>query len=104
MEVWQDRNGSLTGQKWEAWQKINCKTPHIASLSVLFSATFDWFLPHFPGFLSFLIVFKSFVCHFCPYWQNSLAEELRTVAWQERIEFWQDGMVGPPLKMTQLRI
>ena len=24
--------------------------------------------------------------------------------WQGGIEFWQDGMVGPPLKMTQLRL
>ena len=24
--------------------------------------------------------------------------------WQDGIEFWQDGMVGPPLKMTQLRL
>ena len=55
------------------------------------------------------------------YWQDSLAEKLSTVTWQdrieelapppdrkkwwqERIEFWQDGMVGPPLKMTQLRL
>ena len=24
--------------------------------------------------------------------------------WQERIEYWQDRMVGPHLKMTQLRL
>ena len=72
-----------------------------------------------------------FFFHFClffshspaifAYWQDSLAEKLSTVTWQdrieelaplpdrkkwwqERIEFWQDGMVGPPLKMTQLRL
>ena len=28
----------------------------------------------------------------------------RKKCWQEGIEFWQDGMVGPPLKMTQLRL
>ena len=30
MGAWQDRNGSLAGQKWEAWQKIMCKTGRTA--------------------------------------------------------------------------
>ena len=66
MGSWQDRNGSLAGQKWElgrteigACQDINlsladdtddvvCKTPHFASFSVIFvffSVSFGWFLP-----------------------------------------------------------
>ena len=52
------------------------------------------------------------------HWQNTLAEWLsmaeqnrqtwpppdRKKFWQEGLEFWQDRMVGPPLKMTQLRL
>ena len=42
MGAWQDRNGSLAGQKWEAWQKIIRSTHHLKI------------------YLSFLSVF----CHF----------------------------------------
>ena len=42
--------------------------------------------PHFPRFSVILAPTDSKKC------------------WQERIEFWQDRMVGPPLKMTQLRL
>ena len=130
MRAWQDRNGSLAGQKWElgrtemrAWQMIICKTPHFASFPVIFVC----FLPLLDGFCNILMFFFHFCLFFShspaifAYWQDSLAEKLSTVTWQdrieelapppdrkkwwqERIEFWQDGMVGPPLKMTQLRL
>ena len=32
MGAWQARNVSLAGQKWEAWQKIMCKTGRTAWL------------------------------------------------------------------------
>ena len=32
----QDKNGSLAGQKWEAWQKIICKPPHFNIFCVIF--------------------------------------------------------------------
>ena len=130
MGSWQDRNESLAGQKWElgrtemrAWQMIICKTPHFASFPVIFVC----FLPLLDGFCNILMFFFHFCLFFShspaifAYWQDSLAEKLSTVTWQdrieelapppdrkkwwqERIEFWQDGMVGPPLKMTQLRL
>ena len=58
----------------------------------MFSATFGLFLQYFHVFLSFLPVFQAFTCHICIYWQNSLAEQLSTVTWQDRIE-----ELGPPL-------
>ena len=102
MGAWQDRNGSLAGQKWElgrtemrAWQMIICKNSTFCQFSChfcLFFATFGWFLQYFHVFLSFLPVFQAFTCHICIYWQNSLAEQLSTVTWQDRIE-----ELGPPL-------
>ena len=112
MGAWQDRNGSLAGQKWEIdrtemrdWQKIICKTPHFC----LFSATFGWFLPYVPVFLPFFTILQPGRT----VWQSNFAQQNgigklgppdRKKCWQERIEFWQDRMVGPPLKMTQLRL
>ena len=101
MGVWQDRNGSLAGQKWElgrtemrAWQMIICKTPHFASFPVIFVC----FLPLLDGFCNILMFFFHFCLFFShspaifAYWQNSLAEKLSTVTWQDRIE-----ELGPPL-------
>ena len=91
MGAWQDRNGSLAGQKLElgrtemkAWQKIICETPHFARFSVIFVC----FLPLLVGIYHIFLFF----CHFWLFCR------------QERIKFWQDEMVGPPLKMTQLRL
>ena len=110
---------SLAGQKWEAWKKIICKTSHFATFSVIFclvSATFGWFLPYFPVFPPLLPVLQPFIFHFCPLagqlgrkaWYSSLAEHMappgRKKFWQEGIEFWQDEVVGPPSKMTQIRL
>ena len=101
MESWQDRNESLAGQKWElgrtemrAWQMIICKTPHFASFPVIFVC----FLPLLDGFCNILMFFFHFCLFFShspaifAYWQNSLAEKLSTVTWQDRIE-----ELGPPL-------
>ena len=101
MGSWQDRNGSLAGQKWElgrtemrAWQMIICKTPHFASFPVIFVC----FLPLLDGFCNILMFFFHFCLFFShspaifAYWQNSLAEKLSTVTWQDRIE-----ELGPPL-------
>ena len=112
MEAWQDRYGSLAGQKRKSWQ--------IFYNFYIFSAIFGCFLPHIPVFPPFLLVFQPFICHFCQFaeqfgrvaWHSSLAEQnlgtwpppYRRNFWQERIEFWQDRVVGPPLKMTQLRL
>ena len=66
MGAWQDRNGSLAGQKWEAWQKIIKNTPH-----------FEFFL--------------SFLSDFCHFWLfSSLAEKLVTAAWQNTWPPWQE--------------
>ena len=99
---------SLAGQKLDpgrtdmgAWQ-----------VSVTF---FGWFLPYFPVFPPLLPVLQPFIFHFCPL-ADSLVEKLGTAAWQntcppgrkkfwqEAIEFWQDEVVGPPSKMTQIRL
>ena len=104
-----------------AWQMIICETPHFASHFCLFSATFGWFLPYFPVFLTFLHALQPFICQFCP-----LAERFGKVAWQqsslvgqnygtwpppnkkkfwqETIEFWQDYVASPTSKMTQIRL
>ena len=53
MGAWQDKNGSLAGQKWglgrtemRAWQKIICKTPHFSRFSFILVC----FLPFLVGF------------------------------------------------------
>ncbi len=112
MGAWQDKNGSLAGQKWEAWQKIISNTPHFESFSVIFVCL----LPLLVGFCHTFLYFS----HFCLFFshlssnlQNSLAGQLGRKAWycslaeqmappgrkkfrQEGIEFWQDEVVGPP--------
>ena len=80
MGAWQDRNGSLAGQKWEAWQKIICKTQHLES----FSVTFVYFLPLLVGFCHTFLFFSLFClwaipqyldhlhCGILFFWQKSL--------------------------------
>ena len=84
---WQDKNGSLAGQKLQpgrtemgAWQKIICKTPHFSRFSVIFVC----FLTLWVGFYHISLFFFHFwlFCSHSPtkfaHWQNSLAEKLRT--------------------------
>ena len=92
MGAWQDKNGSLAGQKWElgrtemgAWQDRNESLAEdnlqnstfskVFCHFCLFSATFGWFLPYFPVFLQFLTVLQPFTCNVCP-----LAEQFGRVA------------------------
>ena len=88
MGAWQDKYGSLAGQKWEAWQKIICKTQHLESFSgifVYFLPCFGWFLPYFPVFLPFLPVFQPFISNLSisrTVWQDSFAGQLGTAAWR----------------------
>merc|ERR1712079_801331 len=85
----------LAGQKWElgrtemrACQMIICKTPHFASFLVIFVC----FLPLLDGFCNIFMLFFHFCLFFShspaifAYWQDSLAEKLSTVTWQDRIE------------------
>ena len=83
--------------------RIICKTPHFA--------TFDWFLPHIPFifncFSGIYLPFLPMAKQFGRVWRSlaqqlgrtelgSLAPPDRKKSCQERIEFWQDGMIGPP--------
>ena len=84
---------------------------------------FVWFLPYLPNFLPFLPIFWPLFSNFCPIlrlgrtvWHKSMAHQLgrteleklappeRILFWQNRIEFWQKEMVGPPSKMPQERL
>ena len=88
MGAWQDKNGSLAGQKWEAWQKIISNTPHFESFSVIFVCL----LPLLVGFCHTFLYFSHFCLFFShlssnlsisrTVWQDSLAEKLGTAAWQ----------------------
>ena len=96
MGAWQDRNGSLAGQKWEAWQKIICKTQHFESFSVIFV----YFLPLLVGFCHTFLFFSRFCLFFShlssnlsisrTVWQDSLAEKLGTLAWPNTWPPWQE--------------
>ena len=94
MGAWQDRNGSLAGQKWEAWQKIICKTQHFESFSVISV----YFLPLLVGFCHTFLFFSCFCLFFSRFclffshlssnlsisrtvWQDNFAEKLGFVAW-----------------------
>ena len=80
-------------------------------------------MPYFPNFLPFLPIFWPLFSNFCPIlrigrtvWHKSMAHQLgrteleklappeRILFWQNRIEFWQKEMVGPPSKMPQERL
>ena len=90
MGAWQDKNGSLAGQKWEAWQKIISNTPHFESFSVIFVCL----LPLLVGFCHTFLYFSHFCLFFShlssnlsisrTVWQDSLAEKLGTAAWQNK--------------------
>merc|ERR1712218_300011 len=108
--------------KWEAWLKIISNTEHFESFSVIFVC----FLPLLVGFCNTFQFFSRFCLFFSnlsshlsisrTVWQDRLAGQLGTAAWQntwppgrkkfwqEGIEFWQDEVVGPPSKMTQIRL
>ena len=100
--AWQDRNGSLAGQKWEAWRKIISNTQHFESFSPIFAC----FSAIYHPICTLAEQFSRTA------WQDSLVLLLgrthgppgRKKFWQEGIEFWQDEVVGPPLKMTQIRL
>ena len=94
MGAWQDKNESLAGQKWEAWQKTTCKTSTFCQFFChicLFSATSDCSLPYFPVFHPFLPVFQQFMCHFFPW-----AELFCRIAWQSSLA-GQNWGTWPPL-------
>ena len=103
--AWQDKNGSLAGQKWElgrtemaAWQDRNESLAEdnlqkstfskVFCHFCLFSATFGLFLPYFPVFLQFLNVLQPFTCNICP-----LAEQFGRVAQHGRTE---SANLAPP--------
>ena len=100
MGSWQDRNGSLAGQKWEACIKVISNTPHFKS----FSAIFVCFLPLLVGFCHFFLFFSFFGLFFChlfsnlfisrTVWQDSLAEKLCTKAWQDTWPPWQEEILA----------
>ena len=83
MEAWQDRYGSLAGQKRKSWQ--------IFYNFYIFSAIFGCFLPHIPVFPPFLLVFQPFICHFCQF-----AEQFGRVAWHSSLAE-QNWGTWPPL-------
>ena len=105
----------MAGQKWELGRTENGKLGKRLFVKLLilqlFLSFFVWFLPllvGFPVFPPLLPVLQPFIFHFCPLagqlgrkaWYSSLAEHMappgRKKFWQERIEFWQDEVVGPP--------
>merc|ERR1711923_381223 len=103
MGAWQDRNGSLAGQKWEAWQKIICKTQHFESFCVISV----YFLPLLVGFCHTFLFFSCFCLFFSRFclffshlssnlsisstvWQDSLAEKLGTAAWSNTWPPWKE--------------
>ena len=100
MGAWQDRNGSLAGQKWEAWQKIICKTQHFESFSVIFV----YFLPLLVGFCHTFLFFSRFCLFFShlssnlsisrTVWQDSLAGQLSTATWQNTWPPWQEEILA----------
>ena len=95
MGAWQDR-------KWEAWQKIICKTSHFATFSFIFclvSATFGWF----PCFSSTFACFAAIYLSFLPIgwqlgrkaWYSSLAEHMAPLAGRN---FGRMKLLAPPQK------
>ena len=130
MSAWQDRYGSLAGQIWELGRtekKILAVDNLENTTFCQFSYHFYLFLCHFwllsatySSFSSIFALFSAIYLAFLPIcrtvWKSSLAQQFgrtelqnlappdRKIFWQERIKFWQDRVVGPPLKMTQLRL
>ena len=76
MGAWQDKNESLAGQKWEAWQKITCNTSHAATFSLIFVSVLPFLVGFFHIFLFFFqfCMFFSHLSAIFAHWQNSLAE------------------------------
>ena len=116
MEAWQDRNGSLAGQKWETWQKINSNTPHFESFSVIFICFLPLLVGSYQILSCFSPIFACFSAIFLPI--CLLAEQFCRTAWQKsfvlkhgrthgphgRKKFWQDEVFSPPSKMSQIRL
>ena len=115
MGAWQDRKENLSSG-W--FGKHNILPVFLSFLSVfchfwLLSATYSSFSSIFALFSAIYLAFLP-ICR--TVWKSSLAQQFgrtelqnlappdRKIFWQERIEFWQDRVVGPPLKMTQLRL
>ena len=90
MGAWQDRNGSLAGQKWEAWQKIICKTQHFESFSVIFV----YFLPLLVGFCHTFLFFSRF-CLFFSHLSSNLS--ISKTVWQDSLTYFfcRTEFVGP---------
>jgi len=76
MGAWQDKNESLAGQKWEAWQKITCNTSHAATFSLIFVSVLPFLVGFFHIFLFFFqfCMFFSHLSAIFAHWQNSLVE------------------------------
>ena len=84
MGAWQDKNESLAGQKWEAWQKITCNTSHAATFSLIFVSVLPFLVGFFHIFLFFFqfCMFFSHLSAIFAHWQNSLAALSRSLAGQ----------------------
>merc|ERR1712155_354520 len=120
MEEKQEKLVSLAGQKWELGRRKFVKL-HIFQGFLSFLSVFCYFWlvsTIFSCFSSIVDCFAAIhlqclpigrtVWHSSLAWQNRIGElgppPGQGKIWQEGLEFWQDGLVGPPLKMTQLRL
>ena len=112
--AWQDRNGSLAGQKWEAWWNIISNNPHFESFSVIFVC----FLPLLVGFCSPFLFFSHFCLFFSHLssnlsisrtgqlgrkaWYCSLAEHMAPLAGRnfgrKGLNFGRMKLLAPPQK------
>ena len=125
LTVWQKRNEKLKSAETEHGQHSPFP-PYFGN----FSANFVCFQPfclvsaiYLPIFLPFLPVFESLFSNFFPnlktdrtVWHKRMVHQLgrteldnlappeRIFFWQNRNEFWQKEIAGPPSKMPQERL
>merc|ERR1712155_471465 len=105
MGTWLNRNESLAEDNLQnyTFSKVFCHFWLVSTIFSSFSSIFECFAAiHLQCLPIGRTVWQSRLA-----WQNRIGElgpPDRKKFWQEGIEFWQDGMVGPPLKMTQLRL